>query len=317
MGLDLTKFDKSVSDFNKKYNTNFSLAAYETKVEVMGNFGGGTSVDVTYKGMFAALCRMFIISTIEEKNISGCSLIAMMDEFETNIMRPYSKEAKSNKLNHPKPYGGLKKEDRIDYLKHVLGNIPKNATELAKWRYQNGEIRIRDMVEVANNADKSNSDTIINLEKLGAYAQALESVNAERSFWWKVFHPFRNNAEKREARNIRAKIKDVVDNTFSLAAGQEEQIYKSANMTFAQIKVFESELNAEVDLMKIRVNLNKASLFKVDNNEENLQNELIKNEDGLEKREQITVHIENSENVGYSNQIKQGSDERVVEKTKG
>jgi hypothetical protein len=41
---------------------------------------------------------------------------------------------------------------------------------------------------------------------LQIYATALSCANSERGFWWKVFHPVRNNAEQREAKSFQAQV---------------------------------------------------------------------------------------------------------------
>ena len=85
--------------------------------------------------------------------------------------------------------------------------------------FDNGEIRIRDMVEYANSKTMYSKLDSSTTTIMASYAEALKNVNATRSFFWKVFHPFRNHAEKRDAKLIQSIVTEINgENAYKAAA---------------------------------------------------------------------------------------------------
>lgn len=84
-----------------------------------------------------------------------------------------------------------------------------SPVERYKDLYENGELRIRDMRAYAEGLDPSEmSDEEIATALQSA--QALREVNASRSVLWRIFHPFRNNAEQRDAKLIEGLISEKI-----------------------------------------------------------------------------------------------------------
>lgn len=93
----------------------------------------------------------------------------------------------------------------------------KSPAEKYKDLYKNGDLSIRDMREYVKSleASKMKDEEIATAFQA---AQALREVNEGRSFWWRVFHPFRNNAEKRDAKLIED---TIVEKIVIMQAGKE------------------------------------------------------------------------------------------------
>lgn len=182
----------SARDFCIKYVCNFDFLAFESRVEeftfLRPNHGW---IDV-YKAVFADMYRKALAAACVGKNdkLDG---EAMLDDFEYTLMRPYAKENESE-IKH-KPYVGMDRIARLEYLDSLTRQAPSNPAELYTERYKSGEISAR-QIRSALDFGKGGRDS--SLDVVG-YVQALESVNKGRSFMWRTFHPFKNSAEKRNA----------------------------------------------------------------------------------------------------------------------
>ena len=133
-------------------------------------------------------------------------LMDVVKNFEEYLMQPFVNECKTaGEKPYPKPYGGMSRMQRIELVEYILNASPKNDVELTEQAYLKGQIRLRDIRENVNDmpfAVGKGVDTH-QLKRIGAFMLAIENVNKERPLWWRIIHPFRNNAEKRDARELR------------------------------------------------------------------------------------------------------------------
>jgi hypothetical protein len=88
-----------------------------------------------------------------------------------------------------------------------------------------GKLRIRDMIAKADSIKDKTADLTDICRELASYVCALEKVNASRTLGWRMRHPFRNNAEKRDAALIRA----IVNQKMGLTGEREAEFYAGVN----------------------------------------------------------------------------------------
>jgi hypothetical protein len=173
---------------------------------------------------------------------------------------PYSRRA-----NISKNLGCKTSAEVYGMLQNVWDNIPQNQVEAVMENYLNGNIRIRDMVAVAG---RFNVDNKHQQNELASYAKALKAVNDTRPLWWRIIHPFRNNAEQREAKNIEAILRDrlssFADSVFTKVGEDLTHFNEIEKETQAKVRdnekiivldiyseEFENQLREEYDAMDI------------------------------------------------------------------
>ena len=192
-----TVLEKSARDFCLKYACDFDFTSFEALAEeftFLRPVGGWAEL---YKTTFDKLYK----STLEKASVglTYCRLDAeaMLDDFEYTLIRPYINEG--NKGIEHRPYAGMDRISRLEYLNRLTKEAPSNAVDLYAEKYKKGELSIKQIKSQAG----LEGDARENCVALVGYAQALEAVNNSRSVVWRVFHPFKNNAEKRTSETIK------------------------------------------------------------------------------------------------------------------
>ena len=186
----------SAKDFSVKYACNFDFAMFESRVEEFTFLRpNGGWLDV-YKMMFDRVYK----NTLENAATGALDNLdgeAMLDDFEYTLIRPYVKENESE-IKH-KPYIGMDRIARLEYLDRLTREAPSNPVELYTEKYKSGELSISQMHRQAVSTLGGNGAERERYIELVGYIQALENANKSRSFVWRALHPFKNNAEKRDA----------------------------------------------------------------------------------------------------------------------
>ena len=181
----------SANTFNMKYACDFAFSSFEASVKeftLLRPNGGWRDV---YKATFGSVYKRSLENAALGKvdNLNG---EAMLDDFEYTLMRPYANES-AEEIKH-KPYVGMDRLTRLQYLDRLTVEAPQNLVELYAEKYRKGTLTIRQMRATGERKVDGGERNIC----LAGYLQALEAVSLERSPIWRVLHPFRRNAEKRE-----------------------------------------------------------------------------------------------------------------------
>ena len=206
MAINLAKYDKVVNEFNKKYGTDFSMEKFRRAERK-------TNSNTAYKKVFAGIYEKAITSYVDEKN-NGFSLQEMLIDYD-KIMSTYRNDCKEQKINtNLLPLGGWTPDEAIQSLKEIPSKFNGSSANFAKDRYLNGKLPIREMMAYTNEAFANDKAPDIGVATvIASYAKALEDANKSRSFIWKVFHPVRNNAEKKYSK--------IMQNMISEKCGEE------------------------------------------------------------------------------------------------
>ena len=288
MPVNLDRLKGREVEFNNKYHTSFSYSSFYAKLRTFDRLVSENTTNTVYKGTLGAVLKDIMIHACGIERISqngesnAVDLKAVVDDFEEYLMQPFAKECKSvgEKL-YPEPYGGMSEEERIELVEHVINASPKNDVELAEKAYKSGEIRIRDMREVINEMDFTEGVSGPQVKRIATFMLALENVNKGRSFWWKVFHPIRNNAEKRESREMKTLLSSFGGNVLERAKELAIREYKIRELTMESVQNTkaeqkssairkDAEVKSEVrDSIKVDLDnvQNKEVSMKVDKNE--------------------------------------------------
>ena len=222
----------SFEEFERAINK-YDFIAHDFNVPLQN---GVSTEDAVYRLVFSTLFRKYVesIMEFEEDSISGTTA-DFAREFE-DLMEQY-REANNSELPHE--LGGWQDEhEMVEAMRETLDSMSFDRNEHMKNQYLAGKIRLRDMRATVNEVenhynvfkfDKA-TDKEGNIEyrdvsgnvvdpnkymgitslheisfaKIMTCVAALEEVVASRSGWWKFFHPFRNNAEQRDLRAMKA-----------------------------------------------------------------------------------------------------------------
>lgn len=195
--------EKSAKDFSSKYACNFNFALFEEQIEeftfLRPNHGWTDAYRMTFERMYRqALASM--------DHVGGTRLDGeeMLDDFEYTLIRPYVNEGEKE-IRH-KPYVGMDRISRLEYLTHLTRQAPSNAVELYADEYRRGELSIEQM----RSAFVSDARDRTSCVEMAAIAQALEAVNQGRSSLWRFLHPIKNNAEKRDCTSMKQAILEEI-----------------------------------------------------------------------------------------------------------
>lgn len=192
MAYNLT--NETIKMFNEKYGTDLSVNKYLAEAK-------RTSPNDALISIFTEAYKKVAINDLLKGGTDHKSR-NMLADFQKDVIDSLIWELPLNGKSTPDKDAGLSKLDQYNLIEEAWGSIPNNDVDIVAENYKNGSIRIRDMVARAAYINETTYKNMDNsqLKELASYAEALKKVNESRSFIWKVFHPIRNNAEKRDAK---------------------------------------------------------------------------------------------------------------------
>ena len=207
MAIELREIETSARAFSEKYGVKFSIASYNTKAETLREVFGKDALknDANYKNEFMKIFKQAFGNYVEGKT-DEFKFEDMLKDFENDIMKPYREYCTEKKIPAPKAYGGWNSLSYHKDVRNYMQGISHSRGVYAEQRYVKGEIRIRDMRAYAEQLSTKELPSTEEIATLQIYASALRNANDSRGFWWKVFHPVRNNAEQREAKSFQAQV---------------------------------------------------------------------------------------------------------------
>ena len=202
MAYNLTKL--SIESFNKRYGVNVSFSKIQSDAKRLN------SVTAALRASFIDAYKTVLLKDLIKKEGEIFRAQNMFEDFRQDIIQDFINETPYiRRANISKNLGCKTSDEVYGMLQNVWENIPKNQVEAVMENYLNGNIRIRDMVAVAG---RFNAHSKHQQNELASYAKALKAVNDTRPLWWRIIHPFRNNAEQREAKNIEAILRNHLGN---------------------------------------------------------------------------------------------------------
>lgn len=252
MPVNVKQFEENVRGFNEKYNVHFSMETFVGKTKAFGMIKGQNAANEAYRVMFGKVCSELLTAVVGE-NVESADLLGALEDFETMVMAPYAAACKEqDETEYPQPYGGMSKRKQLSIIGTIVENFPKNQIELAERAYLNGETRIRDMVAFTKGlVDSHDTSRLGDVKKACAYIRALDNVNSNRSFWWKLFHPFRNNAEQRDAAVMRNLLKGFEESAYEMMMTLVEDSPEALTQIKNQISAQKQAAKLEAEAAKL------------------------------------------------------------------
>ena len=254
MPINWRALDQRAREFNDTHHTNFDYAGFYSKLRTFSRLTSENPADIVYRGTLGSVLKdtMAVACNMQRNARKGeqtaVDLMDVIKNFEEYLMQPFVKECKeAGEMSYPHPYGGMTRMQRLELVERVLNASPKNDVELTEQAYLKGQIRLRDIREYVNDmpfAVGRDIDTH-QLQRIGAFMLALENVNKGRSLRWRVFHPFRNHAERRDAKEMRTVLRSFGGTALAMAQSLAVKEYETLTVTRQSVQNARLELEAE------------------------------------------------------------------------
>ena len=296
MAINWKALDARAKDFNDKYHTGFSYSAFHSKLKTFERLDPKNAATIVYKGTLGAVLKdtLIIACNTERNSRDGKSgavdLMTVVKDFEEYLMKPFVQECKREKEKpYPKSYGGMNIKQRVELVEHVLQVAPKNDVTLTEQAYMRGQIRLRDMRESVKNMPFAIGGKVdrAQIQRIGTFMLAIENVNKGRSSWWRFFHPFRNNAEQRDAKELRTLLNSFGDGVLDLAKSLAAKEYKTLELTRESVNNAKAEIENEKNADKIRSVESRDSIKN--DLDGKTKEDVSKKIDGNEKEQPVTI----------------------------
>lgn len=199
MAYEITK--NNIELFNKTYGVDISLSKIQSEAKKLNSYNNAL------RAVFLEAYKKTVMKDLIKNEDDYLFSQNMFLEFNKSITNSLIDETPRRKRVDLSANMGFKtSREAFDMLSETWNEIPSNQVDIVAENYKNGNIRIRDMVAFANTAKFGERNNMI----IASYAEALKKVNESRSFLWRVFHPFRNHAEQRDAKLIEASTKKFI-----------------------------------------------------------------------------------------------------------
>ena len=247
MATELSTLRSLAQKFNDKYKVNFDIDDYLTRMRT-------ENYDTLYIGTFCKMLDQAIENVSKLKDFTVSQMLLDYNDLAVGYMNMYIKD--HPKLDPPLNFIRLTKtadgylSDVNEYLdKKVWGKVDEVGQ-----KYESREIRIRDMVRESKELGRLQGQERENAaKKIAGYALALKRVNESHPRWWRIIHPFRNNAEKREAQNFEKLLNEnlSLNGNFNMYA----ETFKAVNPVIYKIKnQIYAKANSRGEYDKYRIN---------------------------------------------------------------
>lgn len=188
----------------EKYGVDIDLSHYLKQTKKLAPNG-------VLIGMFREAYKQIHLKDTLDMTGESKKCAEFFKDFNYHVVLNLRADAPLKRLNVPDREFGFSPKEQYDFIKRLNDNGPKNNIEAVMMNYEKGNIRIRDMKYFATHINEFGG---LRNEKnrtiLATYAEALKRVNASRTTGWRWRHPWRNNAETRDAKIIEDILKNGV-----------------------------------------------------------------------------------------------------------
>ena len=124
----------------------------------------------------------------------------LVEEFE-KVMDEYRQYCSDNNETAPDANGGWRGTENMDAMRATVNSIRSPRVNDATERYLSGELRVRDVRSYVRGLAENNGTMrnlpLADLANVMVYREAIKNAVESRPFWWKIIHPFKNNAEQK------------------------------------------------------------------------------------------------------------------------
>ena len=207
MPTNFSAYQHLVEQFNNKYNVSFRYEEFEVDVKRQENFAENfvnvrEDINGSFYEKYCSDLYRKALTNYADRKIDSFNSTEFIQEY-AKMMNGYKDVMNKNGAGikaWPKPLNLVTRVQND--LNDPKKGIPDTKEEYIIKRYNQGELPMRKMRAYAKELEDSGVTDPEKLSTILAYSNALKTINLQRPRWWRIIHPFRNNAEKRDAKKF-------------------------------------------------------------------------------------------------------------------
>ena len=199
-------YESRLNSFNNRYKVNFSFESYDSQSLKEKNLAtplkgvkGISRENLKYRNAFLNIYKECVQNMVDKK-LNTFRPEELVQEFE-KLMGDYRRYCNDNGETAPDANGGWRGTEHMDAMRTTVNSIRSPRVARESERYLSGELRVRDVrAYVRSLAENNGSMSNLGPEELAnvmVYREAIKNAVESRPFWWKIIHPFKNNAEQK------------------------------------------------------------------------------------------------------------------------
>ena len=199
-------YESRLNSFNNRYKVNFSFESYDSQslkeknlVSPLKGVKGISRENLKYRNAFLNIYKECVQNMVDKK-LNTFKPEELVSEFE-KLMGDYRRYCNDNGEIAPDANGGWRGTENMDAMRATVNSIRSPRVARESERYLSGELRVRDVRSyVRGLAENNGSMGNLSPEELAnimVYREAIKNAVESRPFWWKIIHPFKNNAEQK------------------------------------------------------------------------------------------------------------------------
>ena len=199
-------YESRLRSFNNKYKVNFSFESYDSQslkeknlVSPLKGVKGISRENLKYRNAFLNIYKECVGNMVDKK-LNTFKPEELVQEFE-KLMTDYRQYCSDNGEIAPDVNGGWIGTEHMDAMRATVNSIRSPRVARESERYLSGELRVRDVRSYVRGLAENNGNMrnlrIEELANVMVYREAIKNAVESRPFWWKIIHPFKNNAEQK------------------------------------------------------------------------------------------------------------------------
>ena len=222
-------------NFNNKYKVNFSFEQYEAKklnkkniepaLKGQKNLG---KENLRYRNALLNIYRE-CVQNMKDDKYKSFNPDELAADFE-KLMNHYRDYCNKNDKEAPDVNGGWKGREAMDAMRATLATIKPEKLKDTTDKYISGELRLRDMRANVRNLTANGISNVSEegLAEIMIYRESVQTAVENRSIWWKIIHPFKNNAEQKAVQALDAIINYNLENTLTAQSIVDGEVISNA-----------------------------------------------------------------------------------------
>lgn len=191
-------------NFNIKYKVNFTFEQYEaqklnkknTEPALKGQKNIGKE-NLKYRNALLNIYKE-CVQNMKDKKYNSFNPSELATDF-AKLMNHYRDYCNKNDKIAPDVNGGWTGIETMDSMRATLATIKPEKLKDTTDRYISGNLRLRDIRATVRKLTENGISSVSDegLAEIMIYKESIQTAVENRSGWWKLIHPFKNNAEQK------------------------------------------------------------------------------------------------------------------------
>ena len=222
-------------NFNNKYKVNFTFEQYEaqklnkknTEPALKGQKNIGKE-NLKYRNALLNIYKE-CVQNMKDKKYNSFNPSELATDF-AKLMNHYRDYCDKNDKIAPDVNGGWTGIETMDSMRATLATIKPEKLKDTTDRYISGNLRLRDIRATVRKLTENGISSVSDegLAEIMIYKESIQTAVENRSIWWKIIHPFKNNAEQKAVGALDAIIDFNLENTLTAQSIVDGEIISNA-----------------------------------------------------------------------------------------